>query len=146
MGVADSAVEDAVQDVFMVVLRRLPEFDGRHSVKSWLYQIAFRVACDYRRKSRRALMGQPLDDQLRDSTPGPSESTERLRALRLVEQLLDGMDDDKRAMLVLADIEQMTAPEIAELTGTKLNTVYTRLRRARRQFNQALAERNRSES
>lgn len=144
MGVSDSLVEDAVQDVFLVVLRRLPEFDGRHSVKTWLYEIAYRVACDYRRKSKRALKNQPLNEQLKDRSPGPSESTERLRALRLVEELLDRMDDDKRAMLVLADIEQMTAPEIAELTSTKLNTVYTRLRRARLQFNRALAARYRS--
>ena len=73
MGVPDSLVEDAVQDVFLVVLRRLPGFDGRHSVKTWLYEIAYRVACEYRRKSKRALKNQPLDEQLRDRSPGPAD-------------------------------------------------------------------------
>src|SRR5687768_16828236 len=52
MGVAEASVEDAAQDVFIVVHRRLPEFDGRHKLRTWLFEIAFRTACNYRRKQR----------------------------------------------------------------------------------------------
>jgi RNA polymerase sigma-70 factor (ECF subfamily) len=138
MGVSDVVVEDAVQDVFMVVHRRLAEFDGLGSLKTWLFQIAYRTACAYRRKQRRAGDHEPFDDRVEALTRTPAEEVERRETLSLVAHLLDGLDDDKRAVIVLADIEEMTAPEIAVVTGTPLNTVYTRLRRARSELSQAL--------
>jgi RNA polymerase sigma-70 factor (ECF subfamily) len=139
MGVGDSQVEDAIQEVFIVVHRRLPEFDGRHSIKTWLFAIAFRVACDHRRKLKRGRSHDPIDDHLRDGGLGPAETAERLEAVRILEHLLDQVDEEKRAVLVLAEIEGMTVPEIAAATGVPANTVYTRLRRARMQLNQAIA-------
>jgi RNA polymerase sigma-70 factor (ECF subfamily) len=144
MGVPDAIVEDATQDAFVVVHRRLPEFDGRCAIKTWLFEIAYRVACSYRRKGKRAASHEPIepfDDTLLARGPSPAESAEHTEARRLVEELLDGIDDDKRAVLVLADIEGMSAPEIAVVTATPLNTVYTRLRRARAEFGAALAAR-----
>jgi RNA polymerase sigma-70 factor, ECF subfamily len=141
MGVSETLVEDAVQDVFMVVHRRLAEFDGRGSVKTWLFQIAYRTACAYRRKGRRTGGHEPFEDMVETRTRNPAEEAERRETLSLVAHLLDGLDDDKRAVLVLADIEEMTAPEIAVITGTRLNTVYTRLRRARSELSQALRSR-----
>ena len=141
MGVPAPVVEDAVQDVFMVVHRRLAEFDGRGSLKTWLFQIAYRTACAYRRKGRRAGGQEPFEDIVDARTGNPAEEAERRETLSLVADLLDGLDDDKRAVLVLADIVEMTAPEIAVITGTRLNTVYTRLRRARSELSQALRAR-----
>jgi RNA polymerase sigma-70 factor (ECF subfamily) len=141
MGVSDALVEDAVQDVFVVVHRRLPEFDGRFSIRTWLFEIAFRVGCEYRRKGKRAASLEPLDEGLRDSGPSPAEQAERNHALHVAEELLDELEDDKRALLVLSEIEGMTGPEIAVVMGTPLNTVYSRLRRARKQLSEALAER-----
>jgi RNA polymerase sigma-70 factor (ECF subfamily) len=141
MGVSEGQVEDAVQDVFMVVHRRLAAFDGAGSVKTWLFQIAYRTACAYRRKLRRAHEHEPFDDRMQAPTRTPAEEAERRETLSLVANLLDALDDDKRAVLVLADIEEMTAPEIAVVTGAPLNTVYTRLRRARIEFSQALRAR-----
>jgi RNA polymerase sigma-70 factor (ECF subfamily) len=141
MGVSEGTVADAVQDVFVVVHRRLPEFDGRHSIRTWLFEIAYRVACSYRRKLQRARAHEPLHERMHDPAPGPCEHAERGDALRVVSELLDQLDDDKRIVLVLAEIEELTAPEIAALTGAPLNTVYTRLRRARIAFEQALAAR-----
>jgi RNA polymerase sigma-70 factor (ECF subfamily) len=138
MGVSDVVVEDAVQDVFMVVHRRLAEFDGVGSLKTWLFQIAYRTACAYRRKQRRAGDHEPFDDRVEALTRTPAEEVERRETLSLVAHLLDGLDDEKRAVILLADIEEMTAPEIAVVTGTPLNTVYTRLRRARSELSQAL--------
>jgi RNA polymerase sigma-70 factor (ECF subfamily) len=138
MGVSEALVEDALQDVFMVVHRRLAEFDGRGSVKTWLFQIAYRTACAYRRKVRRSGGHEPFEDSVEARTANPAEEAERRETLSLLGSLLDGLDDDKRAVLVLADIEELTAPEIAVITGTRLNTVYTRLRRARSELSQAL--------
>jgi len=143
MGVSEPLVEDAMQDVFMVVHRRLGEFDGLGSVKTWLFQIAYRTACSYRRKLRRAGDHEPFDDRHEARTRSPAEEAEQREALSLLAGLLDGLDDDKRAVLVLADIEEMTAPEIAVITGTPLNTVYSRLRRARNELNHALRLRRR---
>jgi RNA polymerase sigma-70 factor (ECF subfamily) len=141
MGVTEGQVEDAVQDVFMVVHRRLADFDGIGSVKTWLFHIAYRTACAYRRKLRRANEHDPFDDRVEAPTRTPAEEVERRETLSIVADLLDGLDDDKRAVLVLADIEEMTAPEIAVVTGTPLNTVYTRLRRARSELSHALRAR-----
>jgi RNA polymerase sigma-70 factor (ECF subfamily) len=141
MGVSDAIVEDAVQDVFVVVHRRLPEFDGRHAIRTWLFAIAYRVARDHVRRARRVWTQDPLEHQLRDAAPTPDESAERTEALRVVSELLDQLDDEKRAVLVLAEIEGMTAQEIADATGAGLNTVYTRLRRARLALNKMLAAR-----
>ena len=144
MGVNEHLVADAVQDVFVVVHRRLPEFDGGAALRTWLFEIAYRVARDYRRKAQRAHSHEPLPAELRDAGPGPAEHAERNAALRLLHALLDQLDDDKRAVLVLAEIEGLTAPEIAEITGVPLNTVYTRLRRARLALSSALAAHERS--
>lgn len=134
MGVPEAAVDDAVQDVFLVVHRRLPEFDGRARVTTWLFQIALHVALSYRRKERRARDQTPLRETLEDDGGSPLAHVERGQMLGRLQQVLEGLDDDKRVALVLSDLEQLTAPEIAELTGTPLNTVYTRLRRARALF------------
>jgi RNA polymerase sigma-70 factor (ECF subfamily) len=140
MGVSDALVEDAVQDAFVVVHRRLDEFDGRFSIKTWLFAIAYRIASDYRRKIKRAAH-EPLNEALPDRAPTPAESAEQSEALHLFEELLDVLDENQRIVLILAEIEGMTAPEIAAITATPLNTVYSRLRRARAQLSEALAER-----
>jgi RNA polymerase sigma-70 factor (ECF subfamily) len=139
LGVPSSGVEDAVQDVFLVVHRRLGEFDGRHAIKSWLFAIALRVARDHRRTLRRKGGHDMLDDSVRDRGPSPAESVERREALVLLDRLLDEIDEDKRVVLVMSEIGEMSAPEIAESLSLNLNTVYTRLRRAREDFNKALA-------
>ena len=147
MGVERTCAADVVQDIFVVVQRRLPEFDGRCAIKTWLFAIALRVVSDHRRKQRRERkrVGTAVATHVIDRSPGPSELAERREAERALHAALDRLDDDKRLVLVLADIEELTAPEIAELTGTPLNTVYTRLRRARAEFNAALgAQRRRS--
>jgi RNA polymerase sigma-70 factor (ECF subfamily) len=143
MGIAEAGVEDALQDVFVVVHRRLPEFDGRHSVRTWLFEIAYRVASEHRRKAKRTSAHAALPDDVQDAAPGPAQSVEQRQALALLSELLDQLSDEQRIVLVLTEIEGMTAPEIAEATGVTLNTVYTRLRRARIALDGALAQRRR---
>lgn len=134
MGVPDAQVDDALQDVFLVVHQRLPEFDPRARITTWLFQIALRVAYGYRRKGRRAHEHTPFADEQAAGERSPLEQAEASEAAERLQALLDGLDEDKRALLILAELEDMSVPEIANLTGTPLNTVYTRLRRARASF------------
>lgn len=136
LGVRDAVLDDAAQDVFVVVYKKLAQFDGR-SLRGWLYAIALRVASDYRRDATRR-SALPLPDAVQDASLGPAELSELQEAVRLLHALLDQLDDAKRTAFVLGELEQLSAPEIAEALGVNLNTVYARLRAARLQFDAAL--------
>jgi RNA polymerase sigma-70 factor, ECF subfamily len=146
LGVAPSGVEDVVQDVFVVVHRRLGEFDGtRASMRTWLFGILRRVVSDHRRTQRRkpAQFGTKEGDAevetLTDNQRmGPHESAARAEAVRVLSQMLDSLDDDKREVFVLAEIEQMSVPEIAQAIDINVNTAYARLRAARKDFEDAV--------
>jgi RNA polymerase sigma-70 factor, ECF subfamily len=149
LGIAPGAVEDVVQDVFVVVHRRLSAFDAtRSSIRTWLFGILRRIVADHRRTRRRkpAHFGTDEGDQAVESLieperTSPHESAARAEAARVLASLLDRLDDDKREVFVLAEIEQMTVPEIAEATGLNLNTAYARLRAARQEFEEAVKRR-----
>lgn len=145
LGVEPAAVEDAAQDVFVIAHRRLADFEGRSSVQTWLFAIALRVARDHRRAARRkrghGLVPEAEVDtaDVLDPAPSPLESASRAEAARRLRAILDELDEDRRAVFILAELEEMSVPEIAEAVGAHLNTVYTRLRLARRDFNEAVA-------
>ena len=140
LGVADASVDDAVQDVFVVVHRRLGDFEGRSSVKTWLFGISMRVAKDYRRSASRRRPTEPLRESLVDAPCGcPMENAAQNEAVQLLHELLDTLDDDKRAVFVMAELEQMSVPEIADALEVNLNTVYSRLRAARAAFEKAVS-------
>lgn len=139
LGVPPASIDDAAQDVFVVVHRRLGEFAGRSSPKTWIFGIALRVARDHQRLLRRKGGHEPLDASIRDEAQDPAESLARAEAVRELDRILSLMDEDKRSVFVLAEIEQLSGPEIAEALGLNLNTVYSRLRAARRDFDAALA-------
>ena len=143
LGVAEAGIDDAVQDVFLVLHRRLPEFEGRSSVKTWIFGIALRVARDHRRLLRRKGLHEHLNETIADETRGPLESAEQSEAARFVERFLASLDADKRAVFILADLEDMTAPEIAETLAVNVNTVYSRIRAARAAFESELARHQR---
>ena len=144
LGLRDAGLDDAVQEVFVVVHRRLAEFEGRSSLRTWLFGITLRVVRDHRRSARRRDPGPPVDpDTLRDTGGGPAESAEKAEAVRLLHALLDELDDERREVFVMAELEQMAMPEISEALGINVNTAYARLRIARQEFEQALA-RNRA--
>jgi RNA polymerase sigma-70 factor (ECF subfamily) len=145
MRVPPAGIEDAAQEVFLIVLRRLPEFDGKTSIKGWLFQIALRVASNQRRSMRRKGEGEPIDEAMASSAPSPADAVESRRALATVQSVLDKLDDDLRIVLVLTELEQMTAVEIAETIGVNANTVGSRLRRARRLFQEELSKTTRGE-
>jgi RNA polymerase sigma-70 factor, ECF subfamily len=137
LGVPDAVLDDAVQDVFLVVHRKSAEFEGRSSARTWLYGIALRVARKYRHLAARATQHDP-DVTLSASVPNPEQHSQRIAEVRRVDEILRGLDEPMREVFVLAEIEQLTAPEIAEILEVKLNTVYSRLRLARERFEAAL--------
>lgn len=139
MGVAPALLDDAAQDVFLVAHRQLPGFEGRSSVKTWLCGIALRVAHDYRRSARRRGLMLPLEETTAPSVrPSPFEHAQQAEAAHLVHRFLDTLDEPKRVVFVLSELEEMTAPEIATILDTSVNTIYSRLRKARRLFVEAV--------
>lgn len=143
LGVAESSVDDAVQEVFVVVHRRLPEFEGRSTLRTWLFGIMLGVARNVRRSARRRAPEGALAAEVGDEIPapdsrGPEGRAEDAEAIRTLHALLDELDEDKRAVLVMADLEEMTAPEIAAALSLNVNTVYARIRAARQAFEQAV--------
>lgn len=141
LGVADADVEDKVQEVFVVAHRRWSDFvDRGHGPRAWLFQIALRVASDARRHRRR----HPVDPdggiaQDRASIEPPqAKEVARKQAIDLLDRALASIDLGRRAVLVLHEIEQMTAPEIAKTLDLPLNTVYSRLRVARTELEQEI--------
>jgi len=143
LGVPDAQVDDAVQEVFVIVHRRLGEFEGRASLRAWVCAIVTRVASDHRRALRRK--SPPADASVdADSLPDegardPYDSALREEGVRRLHRLLDELTGDKRVVFVLAELEQMSAPEIAEALGENVNTISARLRAARREFEQLVA-------
>lgn len=134
-GVGTGSLEDATQDVFLVVFRRLHDFVPRASHKTWLFAIATRVAKDYRRRaSRKEGLLEFEEHHAACSRADPYASFVAAQALRELERQLGSLDVARREVFILAQVEQMTAAEIAETLRVKLNTVYSRLRSARREF------------
>lgn len=144
-GVDEALLDDAAQDVFVVVHRRWDDYDGRTAFRSWLIGIVRRVASSYRRAGRR-LRGR-LEQLGPPPTPASVESRIAQRQeLERVEAFINQLGTRHREVFVLAELEGLTAPEIAESLGVKLNTVYSRLRVARERFRATMArERAREE-
>lgn len=137
LGVTPAAVEDAVQDVFLVMHRRKDELEDRGIARGLLFGIARRVARSHRRRAQRPERLALLPDAPAAATP--DEELARRQAAAIVETFLDGLDDDRRMVFVLADVEGLPMPEIAEMLGIKLNTAYSRLRLVRQQFHAAVS-------
>ncbi len=136
LGVHAEFLEDATQDVFVVVHAKLDDFDGRVALTTWLSAIVLRVAYRYRAKQTRAAQYES-DESLTDHQSPEADAMARAR-LELAKQALDALDDAKREVFVLSELEEMSAPEIASITGVPLNTVYSRLRVAKQSFAAAL--------
>jgi RNA polymerase sigma-70 factor (ECF subfamily) len=139
LGVREQQLRDAAQDVFLVVHRRLNEWDGADSLRPWLYSIVRRVAADTRRRERRKELPEREDVHglLDVREAGPESNAAHKQELNLLLTLLSGLDEDKREVLILVDLEGMTVPEVLALLGGNLNTVYSRLRAARQAMRQA---------
>lgn len=147
LGVPASSLEDIVQEVFIVVHRKLADFEGRSSLKTWLYGITLMVVRNHRRGRRRkpldvgegaeiALSNAPISEREQ-----PDVLAERRRTGATVHDILDRLPEELREALVMAELEGMSGPEIADVTGLKVATVYGRIRTARAKFDEALKQR-----
>jgi RNA polymerase sigma-70 factor, ECF subfamily len=139
LGLPRGQVDDAVQDVFLVVYRRLADYDGRTSMRNWLYGIARRVASQYRRGAERSERRLRVVRSPEDSQPRDAGEAARFEAADLVRIFLGELDEDKREVFLLAELEGMSATEVAETLDLNVNTVYARLRAARLRFEKAVA-------
>jgi RNA polymerase sigma-70 factor (ECF subfamily) len=145
LGAPEATVDDVVQEVFVVVYRRLSQFEWRSSLRTWLFGIVLNVVRAHRR-SLRAKHPHALSadrgadpDAVIDLASGPQDVAMKAQAARLLDRLLEELDDEKRAVFVLAELEQLSAPEIAAALDVPVNTVYSRLRLARQEFAAAAA-------
>ena len=144
MGVREADTDDVVQEVFVVVHRRLAEFAGRAQIKTWVFKILVHVVRHYWRTHQRKPGDRAAEDPaaiqtlVADHEHGPAARLERVEAMRVLDRLLAQLDEEKREVFVLAEIEQMTAAEIAEIIEVNVNTVGSRLRAARQEFEKAL--------
>lgn len=134
LGVRDAALDDATQEVFLVVHRRFGEFRPGSSIKAWLFAIAQRAASDQRRWVRRKGNLLPLHDDLPASANSPLDSAITRQATDRVLEFLDQLDEPRRVAFILSDLEQMTAPEIGAALGVNTNTIYYRVASARKAF------------
>ena len=138
LGVPDAALEDAAQDVFVVVHRRLREFEGRAAITTWLFAIARRVASSHRRRA-----GDTRTEVLVEDPAGATDTfaaMSRAQAAATVFSILSQLDEDKRVVFALVELEQLSVPEVARMLELNLNTAYSRLRLARAAFEAAVRE------
>jgi RNA polymerase sigma-70 factor, ECF subfamily len=144
LGVAPSTTDDVVQEVFLVVFRKLATFDGRSPVRAWVYGILANTVREHRRRFRRKeapLVVPPSpDSSSRMHNTDVCSATRALdahdalvseREIALLLEVISSLPDAQRELIVLADLEQMSVPEICACTGANLQTTYSRLRVAR---------------
>ncbi|MCA9704712.1 MAG: sigma-70 family RNA polymerase sigma factor [Myxococcales bacterium] len=138
MQVDAASIEDLAQDVFIVLHRRLDDYDPCRDVRSWLWGIARRVASTHARSAHRA---ERRLHALPDPAPARplDERVELQQRADVVTDFLGALPADQREVFVLMELESMSAPEVAQALGLKLNTVYSRLRAARERFKRAVA-------
>lgn len=144
LGVEPSQLEDASQEVFLVLARRFAEYDAERSLASWLWGIARGVASTQRRsRRRRTRLSTSFAAQPTLESASPDDIVARGQARDMLRAFLDSLDEDKCAVFVLSEIEGCSGPEIAARLDANLNTVYARLRAARRRFDDVVEQRRR---
>jgi RNA polymerase sigma-70 factor (ECF subfamily) len=140
LGAGTDAIDDVVQDVFIVIHAKLATLQRPEALRSWIYGIVRRTVSDYRRSRRtRDAAGASLDVEPRSSQPSPLEVAERNADLELLERVLAELDETKREVFVMVEVLEMTVPEVVQALDVPLNTAYSRLRLARQSFEEALA-------
>ena len=136
LGIPPSAVDDVVQEVFVVLHRRHAELELQGSVRGLLYGIARKVA----KRHRDRAASRPALSLVEPAQPAAQEHQLELREkAAVVREALDAMDEDKRITFMLAVVEGMSIPEVAEAQSVNINTAYSRLRAAKQLVHKAIA-------
>lgn len=137
LGVHGAHLEDAAQDVFVIVHSKLHEFEGRSSLATWLYAVTFRVAQNHRRKAKLRIH-EPLSESEPDRSGDPSEKLAQAQATAFLLRFCASLKEAKRDAFVLCVVEERPAAEVAELLGVSLGTLYSRVSAARADFRREL--------
>jgi RNA polymerase sigma-70 factor (ECF subfamily) len=142
MGVDPLALDDVVQDVFVIIFERLYTLEHPEALRSWIYGIVRRVVGAHRRLQRNLLIRTATactePESIHSETLSPELKTEQSERAKQLWRIIETIDQQKREVFVLAELEDMSAPEIAEVLSIPLNTVYSRLRAARQELEKAL--------
>jgi RNA polymerase sigma-70 factor (ECF subfamily) len=141
-GVAERDAADAAQEVFMIAYRRQGEFEGRSRMRTWLFGIAFRVSAGRRRLAsrRREILGQEAMQSMQNSGDDPEASTMQQELRDLLQQGLDALPFEQRAVFTMFELEGFSGEEIAQALELPEGTVRSRLRLARAAFSAALRD------
>jgi RNA polymerase sigma-70 factor (ECF subfamily) len=137
LGVREQDTQDVAQKVFLVVYLKLPQFEQRALLRTWLFRICLNAASDYRRSApirREVLTGLDEIDQLAGSHDHVLQHSEARRRVATAEAILNKLPEPQRLVFVLFELEHLSGPEIAELLGISLGTVRSRMRLAREAF------------
>jgi RNA polymerase sigma-70 factor (ECF subfamily) len=138
LGVAPAVLDDATQDVFLVVHRRLASYRPDVAVRTWLYGIVKRVASNARRSQKRKGAHQALGVEPPSVDRGPLQRAEDAELAAFVHRFMDQLSEPKRDLFLLAIVEELAIPEVAATLSIPLNTAYSRLRSVRQEFQRAL--------
>ncbi|MFO7565729.1 MAG: sigma-70 family RNA polymerase sigma factor [Enhygromyxa sp.] len=136
LGVASAELDDATQDVFEVLVRRIADYDPNRPIRAWMAGMARKVARRYRDRGRRAVVS--LDERRPGSDASPEDRAAQNEARQVLQRFLDQLEPERWAVFVLSEIEGLRGSEIAAELGVNQNTVYARLRSARSAFDRAL--------
>jgi RNA polymerase sigma-70 factor (ECF subfamily) len=138
--VPSSYLDDVVQETFLVIHRKLPSFEGRSSLRTWIASITRNTALEFMRRKRHKLLGTEVDpDSSASASLNPAEQLDAVTAAQLLDRFLDELPEEQRDVFILAEVEQMTANEIGAVLDVNPNTVRTRLAAARKSVQASLA-------
>jgi len=138
-------MDDVVQEVFIVIHNKLPSLEKPEALHSWIYGVVRRTASNHRRAQRTrqaAGLSEEVQGEAESHEPTPFDRLKTNAELQLLVGLLAELDDPKREIFELIEIDELTVPEAAEVLEIPLNTAYSRLRAARLAFESALARRD----
>lgn len=144
MGVAERYLDDATQEVFLIAFGKLGSFAGRAKLSTWLYAIAYRVGCNYRRKARREAELEAIEIDHASSGQNPEQSLVDKQAADFVQRFCDGLSVKLRDVFVLCILEGQPVPSVAALLDLPENTVHSRIRLLREAFRNELAARQKA--
>ena len=131
LGVWDADVEDVAQEVFIVLHRRMPEYDTRTPMRSWLFGIVRRVVADHRRLARVRRERSSASVVRLSTPPDQHRALDRAAARKLLDGALDALSEPQREVFVLYELESMSMSEVAAAVDCPLQTAYSRLHAAR---------------
>lgn len=145
LGVRPGALDDVVQEIFIVIHSRLGTLEKPEALRSWIYGVIRRTVSGYhrvRRAKEASFVMMSAEPDTRGLPPTPFDLAEQSDRVKLLFSLLDELDAQKREVFTMAELDELAVPEIADTLAIPLNTAYSRLRAARLAFEEALARRS----